>query len=191
MFTILATKEEVFHDYPQITEWIEIAEKLTGKDINVDKVEFLYSYGFFHPKVEDKEKYYTELFEKCSKMEYNQRVEFELSKVRVELTLKVGQFVLSNRIKDFLPQIIKDIVSEITKVKMLVEFEYHNNQSVKNSIPDVDKSVVSFEMIKDLVKSDYNVSLDIDDILDKIANNGMNSLTIEEKEFLDKKSKEM
>jgi len=176
MFTILATKEEVFHDYPQVTEWIEIAEKLTGKDINVDKVEFLYSYGFFHPKVEDKEKYYTELFEKCSKMEYNQRVEFELSKVRVELTLKVGQFVLSNRIKDFLPQIIKDIVSEITK---------------KNSIPDVDKSVVSFEMIKDLVKSDYNVSLDIDDILDKIANNGMNSLTIEEKEFLDKKSKEM
>ena len=113
MFTILATKEEVFHDYPQVTEWIEIAEKLTGKDINVDKVEFLYSYGFFHPKVEDKEKYYTELFEKCSKMEYNQRVEFELSKVRVELTLKVGQFVLSNRIKDFLPQIISIVVNHI------------------------------------------------------------------------------
>jgi hypothetical protein len=56
----------------------------------------------------------------------------------------------------------------------------------------LNKDIVSFEMIKDYVSSDLNSTedLDLDSILDKISSTGFDSLSDEEKEFLDKKSKE-
>ena len=192
MFTIYTTKEEVTSDYPDVKKWIKTSKKLIEKEVDEDKLEFYYTYGFFHPKVENKEEYYIQMYEKCSKMMFDERLQYELSKVRVNLTMKLGHFIISNRIpKNIIPEAIRDIVSEITKVKMMVESEYHDNQEIKDSIPDIDKSVVSFEIIKDVVKGEYKQSFDIDEILDKIANTGIDSLTQEEKDFLDKKSKEM
>jgi hypothetical protein len=85
------------------------------------------------------------------------------------------------------------MVTEITKYKMSIESEFHLNQEVKDSIPDFDESVVSIEVIKkeigaDKIEEEY---FDLDDILDKIAKHGLESLTEGEKDFLDKKSKEM
>jgi len=76
-------------------------------------------------------------------------------------------------------------------VKMLVEYEYNQNEEVKSSIPDVDTNIVSFEIIREAVNNDYSKSqnFDIDSILDKISQKGMDSLSDEEKDFLDKKSK--
>ena len=67
------------------------------------------------------------------------------------------------------------------------------NKEVKDSIPDFDESVVSIEVIRkeigeDKIEEEY---FDLDDILDKIAKHGLESLTEGEKDFLDKKSKEM
>ena len=95
--------------------------------------------------------------------------------------------------KGSIPQVIRKIVNELTKVKMTVEAEYHENYDVKNSIPEIDTDVVSFEIIRDVVKSDYSESqnFDVDGILDKISKNGMDSLSDEEREFLDKKSKDL
>jgi hypothetical protein len=95
--------------------------------------------------------------------------------------------------KGFVPKNVLDIVREITKVKMTIEGEMHENQEVINSIPEIDKSIVSFEIIKDVINNDYKdqkVDFDLDSILDKIGNQGIDSLSKEEKEFLDKKSKE-
>ena len=66
------------------------------------------------------------------------------------------------------------------------------NKDIINSIPQLNKDIVSFEMIKDYVSSDLNSTedLDLDSILDKISSTGFDSLSDEEKEFLDKKSKE-
>jgi hypothetical protein len=90
------------------------------------------------------------------------------------------------------PDIIKSMVTEITKYKMSIECEFHQNDDVKNSIPPYDDSVVSVEVIReeygDKIEEEY---FDIDDILDKIANKGIDSLTNGEREYLDKKSKEM
>jgi hypothetical protein len=76
---------------------------------------------------------------------------------------------------------------------MSIECEFHQNEDIKNSIPEFDESVVSIEVIKqeigtDKIEEDY---FDLDDILDKIAKSGIDSLTDGEKSFLDKKSKEM
>lgn len=194
MFTIYVEKEEVLNDYPEVvSKWIQSAKDLNDS-FDETKLEFYYSYGFFLPKVENKQDMYEDMFEKCSKMLFDERFEFELSKVRINLAMKMGQFFISNRMqKGSVPKLVNDIVREITKVKMLVEAEYHENYEVKNSIPELDSSVVSFEIIKDIVNSDYSESqnFDIDSILDKISQKGMDSLSDEEKEFLNKKSKDI
>jgi hypothetical protein len=192
MFTILTTKEEVIIDIPSIyNDWYKVITQVKP-DLDESKLDIYYTYGFFHPKVENKEDYYNQMFEKCSVMLFDERVQYELSKVRVNLTMKSGHLFLSNRLpKGTIPKIINDIVTEITKVKMLVEYEYNQNEEVKSSIPDVDTNIVSFEIIREAVNNDYSKSqnFDIDSILDKISQKGMDSLSDEEKDFLDKKSK--
>jgi hypothetical protein len=192
MFTILTTKEELIIDIPSIyNDWYKVITQVKP-DLDESKLDIYYTYGFFHPKVENKEDYYNQMFEKCSVMLFDERVQYELSKVRVNLTMKSGHLFLSNRLdKGIVPKIINDIVTEITKVKMLVEYEYNQNEEVKSSIPDVDTNIVSFEIIREAVNNDYSKSqnFDIDSILDKISQKGMDSLSDEEKDFLDKKSK--
>jgi hypothetical protein len=130
--------------------------------------------------------------ERCNNMLFDERLEFELSKIRVDLTMRVGKFAMSNRLpKGVVPDQIKEIVTEVTKVKMMLEGEYHSNQDVINSIPDVDTSIVSYEIIKDAMKSENSEKyFNVDEILDKISKDGIDSLSEEERNFLDKKSKE-
>ena len=128
------------------------------------------------------------------KMLYPQRLALELSKVRVNVTIKIDEFMMTNRLKrGMMPELVKSMVTEITKYKMSIESEFHLNKEVKDSIPDFDESVVSIEVIRkeigeDKIEEEY---FDLDDILDKIAKHGLESLTEGEKDFLDKKSKEM
>jgi adenylate kinase family enzyme len=115
-----------------------------------------------------------------------------MSKVRVSLSIKIGNFMMSDRLpKGIVPQIIQDIVAEITKVKMIVESEYHEDKEIIDSIPELNRDLVSFDTIRDYVKDDFNdeLELDLDSILDKISSDGFDSLSDDEKEFLDKKSK--
>ena len=194
MFTIQVEKNEVESDYKDVLNNWTSAMEMMGKEVNYEKMEFYYSYGFFVPKVNNKDDFYEKMFEDCSKMKFEDRLVYELSKVRVNLSMKSGKFYISDRmIKGFVPKSIEDIVKEVTKVKMLLEYEYHLDDEIKDSIPEIDSDIVSFEIIKDVVSSDYSESqkFDIDSILDKISQNGMDSLSEEEKEFLNKKSKDI
>jgi hypothetical protein len=194
MFTIFTTIDEVLEELPTFYDkWVSSAKQI-NPDLNESKLEFFYNYGFFHKKVENKEDFYREMFKKCSSMMFEERLDFELSKIRVELVMKSDHLIISNRLpKNIIPSIIEDIITEITKVKMLVEYEYNENEEVKASIPDVDSSIVSFEIIRDVINGDYSKSqnFDIDSILDKISDKGMEALSDEEREFLDKKSKDI
>ena len=198
MFTIPVEKEEVLSDYPNVEkDWIELSNsKFLNNELDEEKMSFFYSYGFFLPKINDMEKkieFYENMYENTQKMMFDERLEFELKKVRVNLTMLVGKnFVLSNRMpKGIIPDIIRKVVTEVTKVKMLVEYEFNNNEDVKKSIPEIDTSIISFEIIRDVVKDENKLNLDIDDILDKISQDGLDSLSDEEREFLDKKSKDV
>ena len=142
----------------------------------MDNIEVFYEYGFFVPKN-------TDIYD-TSNMKYKKRLNFELSKVRVDVNIKIGKLYFINRIKE-VPKAIETIVNEITKVKMIVECEYSKNEKVLKSIPKVDSSIIRFRIVRD-----ENFELDIDEILDKISNQGIESLTKEEKEFLDNSSKQ-
>ena len=127
-----------------------------------------------------------------TKMLFDERLNFELSKVRVNLTMKIGHFVISDRLpKGVIPHSVVKIVTEVTKVKMMIESDYYQNEEVKNSIPEIDKTFVDIEIVKDVVTNDYkeDKNFDIDSILDKISQKGLDSLSNEEKDFLDNKSK--
>jgi hypothetical protein len=195
MFIIDTNREDVLKDFPFVQEWIDTAQKVfIKKEIDESKIEFYYSYGFFVPKVDDKQELYEDMYEKSSKMLFEDRLTFELSKVRVNITMKIGKFILSNRLeKGSIPEIINSIVKEITKVKMTIESEYHDNQDVVDSIPEIDPEIIKFESVKEIVSSDYSETpdFDIDLILDKINKKGLDALSDEEKEYLDKKSKDL
>lgn len=193
MYIIPTTIEEVLEEFPQVDNWLDFTKTFLKKEIDLSKIEVFYSYGYFVPKSKDREKSQREAFEFQSNLHFEERFNYEMSKVKVNLTIKLGNFVLSNRLEnDFVPVIITKIVKEVTKVKMTVEGEYHKNQSVIDSIPPIDKSIISYKVVRESLINQFQddkTELDIDEILDKISDSGIQSLSPEEKEFLDKKSK--
>lgn len=196
MYLIDAKVEEVYKEFPFIYDWIStICESIIEKPVDDCKINMFYHYGFFNPKVTDKEEFYLSQYERCSKMKFDERLQYELSRTRVNVTVKIDNFMMTNRLhKGDIPTVVENTVTEITKYRMLVEYEFHKDETVKETIPPIDNSIVSIELVKSLVSNtgeDVNYELDIDEILDKIATSGIDSLTEKEKDYLDKKSREM
>ena len=184
--------KEVVDEFKIVKEWVNnIHSNILKKERSEDKIVTFYHYGYFLPKVSNKEEYYSDQFERYSKMPFEERLAEEFSKVRVNVTIKIGSFMMTNRLeKGDIPQIVKDVVTEVTKYKMVFEGGIHNNSDVIDTIPQFDTSIVSFDLIKDQIKSESK-NYDIDDILDKISENGMDSLSEEEKDFLKNQSKNL
>jgi len=197
MFVIDAERKEVTKEFPIVKGWIKKIKKIkiTESKFEKDDIEFFYSYGFFVPKSKNKEEEYVKSLESAITMLYPERLELELSKVRVNVSMKLDNFIITDRLpKGTIPQRVKDIVAEVTKVKMMLESEFSYNKKVLESIPALDKTVVDIEVIKgsDEKKAVKETnSFTIDTILDKISKKGYDYLSIEEKDFLDNKSKNM
>lgn len=192
MFIIPTTIEEVLDEFPYVEEWLTLISKLLNRKINKEKIEFYYSYGYFISPDGDREEYDRQMKLFYSMLPFEERFNFEIAKVRVNLTIRVDHFMLSNRLnKGDIPELIQKIVKEITKVKMTIEGEQHNNKVIIDSIPPIDRSIISYKVIRETLTGQKEYSdLDIDLILDKISKSGIESLTDDEKEFLDRKSKE-
>jgi hypothetical protein len=187
MYVINTNLEEVLKEFDFVDSWIDtICHSIIHKNKDNCKISVFYNYGYFVTKGRGSN---PEQYE----MLFDDRLNYEFSKVRVNIAIKIGDFMMTNRLKKgMVPDIIKSMVTEITKYKMSIECDFHQNDDVKNSIPPYDDSVVSVEVIReeygDKIEEEY---FDMDDILDKIANKGIDSLTNGEREYLDKKSKEM
>jgi hypothetical protein len=194
MFTINVEKDDLVNQFPEVKKWVKKIQKMSFSkkgEINESEIEFYCSYGYFVPKSFNGDKY-EQVAETTSKMLFDERLNFELGKVRVNLTMKIGHFVISDRLpKGVIPETVVKIVTEVTKVKMMIESDYYQNEEVKNSIPEIDKTFVDIEIVRDVVTNDYkeDKNFDIDSILDKISQKGLDSLSNEEKDFLDNKSK--
>jgi hypothetical protein len=200
------TLDKALEEFPKLEEWIENIRTnfISKEEFEENDIQVMYLYGFFVPKMKDDEQrvdYYTEKFSDYTRMLYKERLEEEFKKLRVEICIQIGKFSMVTRI-GYVPEDVEVIVNELTKIKMMVESEEHNNKEVIESIPPVDKSIVSYYFvdennkdveINDAIVSEHyeNPKLDMDVILDKISRDGIESLTEEEKEYLDKKSKNL
>ena len=181
MFLIEANLEEVINDYPIVSDWIDSAKKFIIKNELFDnsKIRVVYLYGFFVNKNSNVD---------ISEMTFDERLTFELSKVRVDVSLYFGKFAMKNRLpNDIIPSVILNLVTELTKVKMILE--ENDDVNIYNSIPPLNE-LTSIEVINFSYEEEEE-DLDMDDILDKISKNGMDSLTKKEKEFLHNKSKDI
>ena len=195
MFTVDIKRDELVK-FEEIQQWIENVKSVSfsKKEVDESKIEFYCTFGFFVPKSHNSSEKFEEISEMTSKMMYEERLNFEMSKVRVNITMKVGNFIVSDRIpKGIIPESVFKVVAEITKVKMMVECDYYGNEEIKSSIPEIDKNFVDIEIIKDVVNQDYQnqTEFDVDSILDKIGKEGLDSLSEEEKQFLDSKSRDL
>lgn len=194
MITLYAENSEVLKFYPDVVDkWKKMLIN-NGYEYDENKLEFFYSYGFFVKSKKNRKKFYEEEFNNSIKMSFDERLKYELSKIRINLSMKVGNFLVSDRMeKEIVPDSVEKITREITKVKMILESDYHDNYDVKNSIPELDESVASIEIIKEIDEFDeeenYVEEFDVDDILDKISKKGIKSLSRKEREFLNNKSK--
>jgi len=192
MFLIPILADEV-KDIPKINEWIQNLNRMSFSDkkVNIDDIEFQCSFGYFVPKSHNSEDKFLDIFEMTSNMPFEERFNYELSKVRVNIGLKWGKFVISDRLpKGVIPTSVFNLVKELTKVKMTLEFESHGKEDIKNTIPEIDTTLVDVEILNNVASKEIQKDFDIDDILDKILKDGITSLSDEEKEFLDNKSKE-
>lgn len=191
MYIIDTKIERVCDEFSQVKKWVKtIHKKVLNTKLDNSKVSVYYSYGFFVTKAKSD----TEIIsnDELFKLKYKKRLKIELSKVRVDVTIRSGNLILTNRLeRGLIPQDIKNIVTELTKVRMMVEGEYHKNQKVINSIPEVDRNIVQYKIIKGDDDNDMEPMFDMDLILDKISKEGIESLSPEEKDFLDKSSKHL
>lgn len=195
MFIIDIELEDLIKEIPIVGNWINSLQTHILNGDTTTKVESQCAYGFFIPKSMNNMESYQSMADRMLKMKYPERLDLELSKVRVDVSIKIGNMIFTNRLpKGQIPSYLHKLVSEITKVKMMVEAEIFGNQDVDvyTSIPPLDNDI-HIEVIKPALSHEYQseVDFDIDDILDKISQGGMDSLTDEEREFLDKKSKDL
>lgn len=195
MFAIEITRKEAAKSHPVVKKWMKAAKKsnLRGAEADKESFGFFYTCGFFVPKSKNTEESLRDAAVRSYSMLYEERLEEELKKVRVGLTMKSGDFAVTDMLsKGEIPERIRKVVAEIVKAKMLAEFEYHQNEQVRSSIPEIDSAVASVKVDRaaySAAADEEEERMEVDDILEKISRSGYESLTQEEKEFLDKKSR--
>lgn len=191
MYIIDTKIEKVCEEFPHVEKWIKtIHKKILKNKLDNSKVKIYYSYGFFiNNKTNEESLTNDEIFN----LKFKKRLKCELLKVRVDISIKIDNFLMTNRLeKGIIPKDIKNLVTELTKVRMLIEGEFHKNEKVINSIPEVDSNIVQYRIIRSEEQDiDMEPMFDIDLILDKISKEGIQSLSPEEKDFLDKSSKHL
>lgn len=195
MITIKVDRLIAEVDYFEVIDkWTDIMQFQLEKPIKGEKLEFYYSFGSFLPKVQNKEEFYINMWEETARMLWSERIDHELSKVRVDLTLKMGKFSITDRMsKDYIPNLVVSLVTEITKLKMMFECEMNGIQGVKDSIPPLDKDYLDEDSVRELLKMVFGgqQQFDLDNLLDKISESGIESLTEAERNFLNKRSREI
>lgn len=190
MYLVDIAIDILLDECPFVKEWVDAVNTyIKGSEFPVSKIEAYYDYGYFVPASKNTPENYLINMQKSLALMYEDRLAAELGKVRVTVNLRMGHTTLSHKLpKGFIPKSVRDIVAEITKVRMRMEFDQHGDVAIRDSIPAPNPDIV-VEMIMDDVSEE--AELDVDDLLDKISKSGVESLTREEKEFLDKKSRDI
>lgn len=173
-----------------------------------EKFNTFYTFSTFRKKAKsEEEKEERRVFDEevVPYMLWNERYTFELSKLRTNIIFSVGHFTYSDRIsKKHYPQTVLDEFIKMLNFKIRLEIENtdEDRSDVLDSLPELtEEQVEEYNLIKDQIEQQQDfiamltgesidneesedVGFDIDDILDKISDSGMESLTEEEKDFL-------
>lgn len=192
--------KDVLTDYPEVVE--EFIDNLRNsnsqfKDIDLNDIDWYYTWDFNFDDVEE------DLEMSRFDLVYVDRFIYELSKVNVNVTMKAGQFKRRDRVNsEVLPKEVIEVVDEVVKIMMIEEQKFFDNDEVVKSIPPMNSNIYDNEEYNiynsysdvdvyglDSYLEEECIDYELDNILDKISESGVDSLTRGEKEFLDNQSK--
>lgn len=186
--------------------------KSPSNDKSEEKIEWGISWAFFRKKSKtDEEKVLADMeFEQKMHLTYEERCKVDLPKIRISLSMKAGNYIRTDRsIDKDVPKYVVDMHYETMKITMLQEQMMIND-------PVVLESLAPFKHLLDELMQDMGITpemleslgdklpgltsiqssapkretpLNMDEILDKINETGIQSLTAKELKFLEKMSK--
>jgi len=214
MNTIKVTAEDVQNDYQSVyDDFISDLRDSNSLSRNIDeeKINWFYSWRSFVKKTKTHEdRVLRDLKNQESlEMEFEDRLEFELSKIRVTITMEAGKYTRGDRVRkrfDVSEKVIQ-MVGEQTKLKMLLEQKELDNQDIIDTVPAINTDIFPLEQLQAALGEDHphaqdensegvsvergqnnqfeEEELNVDSILEKVFSDGVESLTEREKEFLD------
>jgi hypothetical protein len=167
-----------------------------------DKIEWMVSWGVFRTKAKTEEEQIQKdiEFENKLHLPYEERCAVDLSKLRLTVTMKAGNRIVSDRSLDNnIPEYIEEMFYEVMKITMLQEQMIINDPTVMESLAeykhlldeileDMEIEMEGFDELKSAMKK-QEAPLSMDDILDKISATGMQSLTAKELKYLENMSR--
>jgi hypothetical protein len=214
MNTIKVTAEDVQNDYQSVyDDFISDLRDSNSLSRNIDeeKINWFYSWGSFVKKTKTHEdRVLRDLKNQESlEMEFEDRLEFEISKIRVTITMEAGKYTRGDRVRkrfDVSEKVIQ-MVGEQTKLRMLLEQKELDNQDIIDTVPAINTDIFPLEQLQAVLGEDHphaqdensegvsvergqnnqfeEEELNVDSILEKVFSDGVESLTEREKEFLD------
>jgi len=139
MVTIQVKLDVLKKEYPGFYEFFKNSLKNSDskfKNYKENKIKCYYYIGFYLKPSQKTEEYYEELYS----MKFDERVEEELKKVRVTITVLAGKFAVSDQVYDISTS-VRPIVEEITKKKIYMEqrMSEEPDEEILNSIPDLEE----------------------------------------------------
>lgn len=167
MITMFVDYDVVLKEYEK--ESIELINILRTsnskyKDMDIKKINWMYSFIYFRKKSDNTAEYYENLF----KMPFEERIEVELKKVRVNLALSAGYFYVSDRVKT-ISDSVKKTVELITMQKIVNEQSVIGDIDVLSSIPGVKEEMKPMSLqdqLKHAVEAeDYEEAARIRDLI--------------------------
>lgn len=135
MITMFVSYDIVLKEYEKEShELINILRTSNSKykDMDISKINWLYSFSYFKKKGENTPEYFENLF----KMPFEERLVEEIKKVRVNLALSASYFYVSDRVLT-VSESIKKTVEIITMQKIVNEQSVIGDVEVLSSIPGV------------------------------------------------------
>jgi hypothetical protein len=133
MLSISVDNEKVKSEYSdKFNEFVNILRSSSSKykETPEDEFRFIYSYSYYLKKGAANDEYY----ENIVHLKFEERLEEEMSKVRVSLHMMAGKFYISDRVEE-VSETIKTVVKLMTVRKMLKEQEFVGDIDVIESIP--------------------------------------------------------
>ena len=183
-------------DFPKkCEEFLFILSNSTSKysRISIEDIKWEYSWVFDDriPDNEDELIDYEINESQKYQLKFHDRLDYELDRIIVKLTMTAGQFQVTDEI-EYVPEEVVSIASELVKILMIEEQKREKNEEVIDSIPPVkiDEPTLSVDETYTenvtILEEHYETveELTVDNILDKINTHGIDSLTEKEIEFL-------
>jgi hypothetical protein len=179
MVIVKVGKKEMFEFFPIAKKWIKKISKMMPGEFRKKDIEYFFTFTW--PSEAATSGYLLNLT-------FEERIVTEIEMLSINAMIKYGDFSVSDSISSGItPESIRKVAEEMTKVKMMVECQITGNEEIRKTIPDLDSNRVDTEAIRKSIgkiSEEESEILDLDTILDKIIENGIESLSEREMEFL-------